>query len=81
MTRIYRPDRFCQPSNNNSLSVDRATLLAMWLLENADQVNSSENVKIVFNCAGKKASVEMTERHKIDHTSLSEHDLSDIITS
>jgi len=45
---------------------DRARLLALWLLENAAQVNAIENVQIVFNCAGKKASVEMTNRQKID---------------
>lgn len=54
---------------------DRARLLALWLLDNADQVNSIENVQIVFNCAGKKASVEMTNRQKIDTDQLSKVDV------
>lgn len=43
----------------------RARTLALWLLTNSDQVNGPEKLQIVFNCAGKTASVELKERKPV----------------
>jgi len=62
MTALYKPSKrlLTKPEFN------RARSLAIWLMDNAEQINGIENVQIVFNCAGKKASVEMTTRRKIN---------------
>ena len=44
----------------------RARTLALWLMENADQIDGPENLQIVFNCAGKSVNVELKRRQKID---------------
>lgn len=56
----------------------RARTLALWLLHNSDLVNSSENLQIVFNCAGGSATVEIKQRQMVDTGKL-DCNLSDLL--